>query len=90
MRIDWYPDNSPHAATLIAHRTLDAIREMDAARTQAEIRRLFDEWMKFARSHRVCRQICEHMADKKKLRLKALDDDRPRPRDWQRAAAADL
>ena len=89
MRIDWYPDNSVQTARLITSHTLDVMREMDNATKPAEVKRLFDDWVRFARSHRVCRQICEHMVDKRKHLLQALDDDRPPPRDWQREAAAD-
>lgn len=63
MRIDWLPDNRPDAAHRIAEHTYHVQRQMESSDSVREVKQLYDDYMKFARAHRVCHQICEHMTD---------------------------
>lgn len=73
MHIDWQPDNRPEAAFRIAEHTQRVIESMNRAATKAEVKVLFDDWMRFARDNRVCRQICEHMIDKRRVLVGEFD-----------------
>lgn len=73
--ITWKPDNSPDAALRIAAHTMEVIAQMNHASTPREVKAIFDTWWTYARNNRVCRQICEHMLDKRKV----LTGDKPKP-----------
>ena len=85
---DWKPNTSPSNAARVSSVTMQAIRALDQATTPAEVRRLHDHWMDFAREARVCRQIVEHMADKRRGLLAGFEAPPP-PRDWKFAAAGE-
>lgn len=76
MLIDWQPDGRPDAALRIAEHTARVIDAMDRATSKTEIKTLFDDWMRFARDHRACSQICEHMVSKRRVLLG--DMEKPR------------
>ncbi len=76
MRIDWRPDNRLDAAETIAHHTQAMITAMNAATTAPQVKQLFDDWIKFAKDHRVCQQIVDHMVAKRAYLVG--DFERPR------------
>ena len=73
--ITWKPDNTPDAALRIAAHTMAVIAQMNHASSPREVKAIFDAWWTYARDNRVCRQICEHMLDKRKV----LTSDKPKP-----------
>lgn len=78
MRIDWRPDTRADAAERIAHHTQAVIAAMDAATTAPQVRQIFDDWARFAREHRVCAGIVDHMLAKRKTLVGDLEKPRPR------------
>ncbi len=77
MRIDWRPDTRADAAERIAHHTQAVIAAMDAATTAPQVRQIFDDWARFAREHRVCAGIVDHMLAKRKSLVG--DFEKPKP-----------
>lgn len=66
MRIEWNPDNRPDAAMRIAAHTQAVIASMNDATSMAQVRGLFDDWMRFAKDNRVCQPIVDHMVAKRR------------------------
>lgn len=85
MRIDWKPDTRADAAERIAYHTQEVIAALDAATTAPQVRQIFDDWARFAREHRVCAAIVDHMVAKRKALVG--DFEKPRPK---QAATTDL
>lgn len=73
MQIDWMPDGRPDAAHNIANHTQHVLSAMNAARDAKTVKQLFDQWMIFARQHRVCKPICEQMINKRRWLLGEFD-----------------
>lgn len=72
----------------IADRTMRLIGALDAARSPAEVKRLCGDWFAWADGAGVCRQIREHVIDKRKGLLAGMEPE-PRPVDRKAAAAGD-
>lgn len=77
MQISWKPDGRPEAANRIAGHTAMVIRDIDKAASNSERRKLFADWMKFAKDNRVCQMIVDHMLDKRAEML--ADENKPVP-----------
>lgn len=73
-------------AKAIADRTMRLIGALDAARSAAEVRRLCEAWFDWADGIGVCRQIRQHVADKRRTLLAELEPS-SRPADRKAAAA---
>jgi len=79
MLIDWQPDNRPEAAVRIAHHTAQIIDAMNRVADARAVKQLFDDYMKFARDHRVCSQIVQHMVDKRRILVGEMDRPKVKP-----------
>lgn len=65
MRIDWKPDNRPDAAERIAAHTQAIIKAMDDATSAGQVKAIFDDWCRYAREHRVCQPVVDHVVGKR-------------------------
>lgn len=78
MKRDWLPDGRPDAAVRIAAHTNSVIAALNNDRTSdGERKQIFDAWSAFAKSHRVCGQIVDHMLDKRRLMISEANKSRP-------------
>jgi hypothetical protein len=72
----------------ISDRTMLLIGALDRTSSPREVKQLCVDWFAWADQARVCRQIREHVLDKRKMLLAGMEPE-TRPMDRKSAAAAD-